>query len=137
MTIKKKDRELLEDLVRAFYFNDSQMKKYKAVSEEEKSQIKDIMKENELTDFAVSGVKVKYVESRKEELDEDKLLEILKKNGLTNCVKTVEVVDMDALENAIYHREVPNSVLKKMDSCKTTKVTVALRVSKVNEKVEG
>jgi hypothetical protein len=133
MTLKKKDREQLEDLIRAFYFNDSQMKQYKMISDEEKAQIKDIMRDNEMKDFVVSDIKANYIVSKKESMDEDKLLEILKKYGLTNCIKTVEVVDMDELENAIYHKEVPNSVLKKMDACRQTVTVESLRVSKVKK----
>jgi hypothetical protein len=138
MTLRKKNRELLEDLVRAFYYNDSQMKRYKMISDEEKAKIKDIMRDSDISDFVVSGIKAKYITSKKENMDEDMLLTILKKNGLDNCVKTIEVVDMDALENAIYHNEVPNSVLKKMDACRKTVIIESLRVTKVrDEEVEG
>lgn len=138
MTLRKKNRETLEELIKSFYYNDSQMKRFKMSSDEEKAKIKDIMRDNDLSDYVVDGIKAKYVESKKESMDEDMLLTILKTNGLTNCIKTVEVVDMDALENAIYHNEVPNNVLKKMDSCRKTTTVVSLRVSRVsyNEEME-
>lgn len=129
----KKNQTELEDLVRAFYFNESQKKDYASIAEEEKARIKVIMEENEITDFMVDDLKAKYYTSTSENFNEDQLLEVLKKNGLMTCIKTVEVVDMDALENAIYHHEVPNNVLKKMDECRITKTTVSLKVTKIKK----
>lgn len=134
----KKNQTELEDLIKAFYFNDSQKKEYSAIAEEEKARIKAIMQENEITDYIVGDLKAKYITSVTENFNEDMLLDVLKKHGLDGCIKTVEVVDMDALENAIYHHEVPNSVLKKMDDCRNTKTVISLKVTKVkNEKMEG
>lgn len=131
MTMKKKEQTLLEDLIKAFYFNESQKKEFAALADDEKAQIKKIMHENELSDYITGDLKAKYYSSVSESVDEEMLLEVLKKNGITNCIKTVEVVDMDALENAIYHHEISNGVLKEMDKCRNTKTTYTLKVSKV------
>ncbi len=131
MTMKKKEQTVLEDLIRAFYFNESQKKEFASLADDEKAKIKKIMHENELTDYVVDDLKAKYYSSVSESFDEEMLLEVLKKNGITNCIKTVEVVDMEALENAIYHHEISNGALKEMDKCRTTKTTYALKISKV------
>lgn len=129
--IKKKDREELEDLIRAFYYNESQKKQYSLVAEEEKAKIKDIMREQDLKEYVVGDLKAKYVVSNTNEINEQALLELLKKHNITQCIRTVEVVDMDLLENALYHNEIPESVVKSMDKCKTTKEVVKLLVKKV------
>lgn len=129
--IKKKDREELEDLIRAFYYNESQKKEYASIADDKKAKIKALMKENDIKDFEVGDLKAKYVVSNTDEINEQALLELLKKHNITQCIRTVEVVDMDLLENALYHNEIPESVVKSMDKCKTTKEVVKLLVKKV------
>ena len=86
----------------------------------------------------VGSWKVQLQHKVTETVDEVKLLAVLKefwaeKNGSMQCpyVKTIEVVDMEALESALYKDEIPQDVLMKIDGCRVKKETDALVYSKV------
>lgn len=129
MTRKINTNEL-EALIKIFYQHKKKLNHYDELTKGENSQIKEMMTSGGMDSYTFDGYKALIVESHKDTIDEDMLLEILKDNKLTNCIKIVEVVDMDALENAIYNGKVPMNVMKKMDSCKKSSTVVSLRVSK-------
>ena len=75
-----------------------------------------------------------------EDIDELKLLTVVKgfwseKNGSMECpfVKRIEVVDMDALEGAIYRNEIPKEVLLEIDGCRVKKENDSLVYKKAKK----
>jgi hypothetical protein len=62
-------------------------------------------------------------------MNEAKLLEVLKQNGIDVAVKTKEYVDMDALENYLYNNMPSADLARQIESCRTTTETVQLRIS--------
>ena len=99
------------------------------------------MREREIKDYQVDDWKATYSVQRRESMNEDKLLDVLKKNwtahnGSMQCpyIKTKEYVDFDILEDAIYRNELSNEVLMEMDTCKEVKEVETLKVAKVKEK---
>ena len=62
----------------------------------------------------------------------------MKKHYLVEVIKTREYVDMDALENYLYHADEddPNiqSLLSDIDKCRDVKEVVTLRISKERNK---
>ena len=49
-------------------------------------------------------------------------------------VKTVEIINHDVLESALYHNDLPSNVLTKLDSCITNDTIYALKCSKIKSK---
>lgn len=75
-----------------------------------------------------------------ETVDEEKMLYVLKaswkeQNGKKKCpyIRTVEVLDMDALENAIYKGEISEETLLELDGCRTKTTQYALTYKKKKE----
>lgn len=80
------------------------------------------------------GSKVHYGVTKKETLDEEKLLAQLKKYAPdTQCIKTKEYIDMDILENEIYHEKLSAEALAAMDTCRNVKETPTLTIKKAKK----
>ena len=80
------------------------------------------------------GSKVCLGITKRESLDEDKLLVQLKKYAPdTDCIKTKEYIDMDILENEIYHEKLSPEALAAMDSCRNVKEIPTLTIKKAKK----
>lgn len=80
------------------------------------------------------GSKVCLGITKRESLDEDKLLGVLKKYAPdTQCIKTKEYIDMDVLENEIYHDKLPDVAVSAMDSCRNVKEIPTLTIKKAKK----
>ena len=95
--------------------------------------IKGFLIDNKKNDMQAGEWQINLQHKVTESIDEDKLLSVLKgfwveKNGSIQCpfVSTVEVVNMEALEGAIYRGEIPDEILLKIDGCRIKKETDAL-----------
>lgn len=93
--------------------------------------IKSLMKADNLTEVITTMYKVNYQVRTSESLDEEKVIDILKANGIKGIIKTKEYVDEEALENAIYTGKLEPSILKEINKCKISKETVALTIKGV------
>ena len=81
-----------------------------------------------------SGVTVCYGITHKESLDEEKLIAVLKKQSPdTECIKTKEYIDMDVLENEIYHEKFSDETMKAMDDCRNVKEIPTLTIKKAKK----
>jgi len=120
----------LNIVVPRYYEHKTELDFYKKQCDAENAEIKEAMKEQNIKDFEVDGVVAKYVIQNKETMNEDKLLQVLKNAGYTELIKTREYVDMDALENALYHSNIDNDTILEMDKCREVKEVIQLRVSK-------
>lgn len=90
----------------------------------------DKLNEVELDD----GAKVCYSITKRESLDEDKLLVQLKKYAPnTQCIKTKEYIDMDILESEIYHDKLSSEALAAMDTCRNVKEIPTLTIKKAKK----
>ena len=129
--------ENLDTLVARYGKTDAQIKELTKWNNRDKEDIKTIMGKMGSDEWISGGYKVKRVISSTETLNEDKLLTLMQHNREllenTGIIKTKEYVDTEALEEAIYNSLIPVSLIKEMDSCKETKLTVSLRCSKVKE----
>ena len=96
-------------------------------------EIKTYMGHNNLDTLEGAGFVASYTLRKKEDFDEQALIELFKKalskDVLANVVKTKEYVDSDALESAVYHGEVNKPTLLAMDKCKTVKRTPTLNIN--------
>lgn len=90
----------------------------------------DKLNEVELDD----GAKVCYSITKRESLDEEKLLAQLKKYAPnTQCIKTKEYIDMDILEGEIYHDKLSSEALAAMDTCRNVKEIPTLTIKKAKK----
>lgn len=80
------------------------------------------------------GTKVVYGITVRESLDEEKLLVQLKYFAPdTQCIKTKEYIDMDILENELYHEKLPPEALTAMDACRNIKEVPTLTIKKAKK----
>lgn len=81
------------------------------------------------------GYKATVNTTKKQSLNEDKLLDILQNADLNieGLIKTKEYVDMDVLEDAMYKQLIEHDVLMQIDSCREVKETQVLTIKKVKE----
>jgi hypothetical protein len=65
-------------------------------------------------------------------IDQEKAVSYLKELGLTGCVKTVEIVDEEALESAMFKGLIVPETFK--ERCINENIILTLKVTKVKEK---
>ena len=130
----------LDKLVLDYAVHKEEEGNLKKICDSENSQIKDIMSNEKLSKYEVGEWKVNYIESTREKMNEDKLLALLRlhfsKKQLKEMklIKTVEQVDENALENAIYNNLVGADFVTEMAKCKETSVVASIRLTKRKEK---
>ena len=127
--------EKLDELVPQYALNKGEYDSYKAIVDEEKEQIKDLLLHIGEKKYTAGGYTVTRSVSVKETWDEDKLLEVAKKHKIP-VIKTKQYVDMQALEDYLYDHELSPEGAVDLGKCRTQKETVALRLSKANQKKE-
>lgn len=124
-------KEQMDALVAEFGENKTQFDQLKKVVESQKTNIKqqlDLMGES---DYSAGGYKIHCAVSTRDSLDEEKLIQRLKKYAPeTECIKQKEYIDMEVLENEIYHGRLSADALIAMDECRTSKEIVTLTVKK-------
>ena len=120
------DLELLNGLIGSYKQNKESLDNYKKIAEEQNSQIKEIMQNNNLEEYqTLDGLKAKITVQKRESFIDDKLIAKLKELGVTSPIKTVEIVDMDELENVIYNHQLDAAELT---DCKQVKEVITLKV---------
>lgn len=131
----------LDELVTQYGANDAKFKELKKVCDGEKEEIKTRLNEEGVSDWTAGGYTVKRIESERTSMNEERMLEILKldwqkRYGDIPCpyIQTIEVIDMDALEAALYAEELPDDVVQDLYHCRTTQTVVTLKCSKAKEK---
>ena len=123
--------ENLNDLIQAFYEDKKHLDGYKKATDKYNKEIKKLMQEQDITEFETeNGLVAKINIQKRESFNDEKLLAKLKElNGFT-AIKTIEVVDMEELENLIYNGNIDASQLT---NCKETKEVITLKVNKKKE----
>lgn len=81
---------------------DASIKKLETEKKPLNADIKDFMRGNGLKEIQVGNAKVVFGKQERVSMNEDKLMERVRELGLTSVIKTVEVVDHDALQEMIY-----------------------------------
>jgi hypothetical protein len=123
----------LQNLIEMFGERNERVKSLKKETDVLNTQIKEIMATLPGGVTESEHFTARYSVSVTESFDEPKLIERLKQLGCHGVIKTVEVVDMDALENAIYNGHIAGSELA---DCKVSKSTPKLVVSVKKAKKE-
>lgn len=123
----------LQKLINEFGTRNEQVKSLKKETDALNTQIKEIMANLPGGVAETEQFVAKYSVTTTSDFDEPKLIERLKQLGCHGVIKTVEVVDMDALENAIYNGHIAGSELA---DCKVSKSVAKLVVSVKKAKKE-
>ena len=125
----------LDSLIPQYAANKREKDGYEKLCAAENAQIKAIMQEYVVQHYEAGGYKATYTIQKRETVDEEMLLEILKRNGeCEGIIKTKEYIDFDALENAIYHNRIPEDILAQMAEATEVKEVPTLKVTKIKEK---
>ena len=106
----------------------------------DKAVIKQYLADNNTNTETINGYVLNVREKVEETFDEAQLLQVIKSNwvkthGSMECplIRTMEYVDLDALEKAVYNGNISTEELLEIDKCRITKVTRALYYSKEKE----
>lgn len=126
----------LDDLIQRYAVYKSELDNYKKLSEEDNLEIKRLMVEANITEYTAGGYTAKYVVSTSESMDEDKLIDVIKKHNYPGIIKTKEYVDMDALESYLYNAKLSDDETADLDKCRIVKEKVQLRLTKAKKKKE-
>ncbi len=130
----------LDELIPQFAEHKEQEGQLKKICDSENTEIKELMAQEGLKKYEAEGYTANYIESTREKMNEEKLLYLLhstfskKQLKELGLIKTVEQVDENAMENAIYHNLIGPEFVEKMASCKETSTVVSLKVTKKKEK---
>ena len=120
--------EDLEELINIFYADKQELDNYKKSTDEYNRKIKDMMNKLDVTEVeTTNGLVAKLSIQNRESFMDDKLIAKLKELGVITPIKTVEIVDMDELENVIYNGQLNAAELT---DCKQVKQVTTLKVSK-------
>ena len=122
--------ESLDELIPRYALNKNELDSYTKLCKEENEQIKAALVELGENEYSAGGYTVKRIVATKEAMNEAKLLEVLRQNGIEAPIKTKEYVDMDALEAYLYNNIPSADLARQLESCRTTTETVQLRLSK-------
>lgn len=127
------DKNKLETLVLDYGNHKEELDKYKKLCDNENKSIKKLMTDLDIKEFEADGYKVSVSVSKRETMDEDKLLEIAHSYNIDEIIKTKEYIDFDALEDAIYNGRISKHTLSEMNKAKNTKEITTLRVRRTNK----
>ena len=128
VVLDESTKQVLEEAISKYYECNSEFNAMKATKDLYNGMLKNIFADNHINSYVNSdGIKVSVTTTTKPIFDEDKLIEYIKSTGVEGIIKTREYVDMEALENAIYHGNIKASELQ---SFKEDKVTTTLRCTK-------
>lgn len=129
------NNEDLNVLIPKYYENKAILDDYKKICDAENSQIKELLTTVDGGTYSVGDYTAKRIISHRENVNEAKMLEVLKRYNITEAIKTVEVLDTDALENFLYHADSENdptirALSAELANCKSTTEVIQLRVSR-------
>ena len=123
----------LEELVVRYALNKNELDSYKKICDKENAEIKARMAELDMNEVLAGDYVAKLTIQKRETMDEDMLLEVLRNNNYTNVIRTKEYVDMDLLEKEIYNGNVDKDTLVAMQKCKSVKEVPTLKIVKAKK----
>lgn len=125
-------KDTLSTLIPSYKQHKTELKDLAEISDSENAKIKEYMESLKINRFVAGDWVAAVSDSKRESFNEPKLIELLKALDVKGIIKKKEYVDMDALENAIYNKEIDAAAIM---SAKETKVITVLRILK-NKKGE-
>lgn len=123
----------LTNLIPKYAENKHEMDTLKKVCDKENAQIKSFMKEIKQDKFEAGDYVANYSVQNRTNVNEEKLLEVLKNVKLNEAIKTREYVDFDVLEDLIYKDKVNKQTKLEIDNCNESKQVEVLKITKKQE----
>ena len=129
------DLEKLKQCAAEYVTDKAEESKLKKRIEANNTSIKALMELLALDDVELDdGSKVCYGITKRESLDEEKLISLLHKYAPdTQCIKTKQYIDMDVLESEIYHDKLSDEAIAAMDGCRNVKEIPTLTIKKAKK----
>jgi hypothetical protein len=109
---------------------DAQIKKLDTIKKPLNSEIKDYMKDNGMDVIQGQGFGVHFGTQERVTMNEAKLLDKVKSLGLTDAIKTVEVVDQSLLEDLVFNGKLNPA---EIEDCVERKIVETLTVKKAKK----
>lgn len=136
--VKSKSYKKLEELVDSYYIHKEEEKSLKSVISEQNNEIKKQLMVDSLESdgkyiLNTSKVVATLANRQKVSMNEDKLLEVAKANGLESIIKTKEYIDLDALEDLLYNNQVSNDIKLEIAQCEEVKDSWTLVVKPIKK----
>ena len=132
--------EELETLIPTYGSLDFELKNIKKKADGFKERIKTIVKSLGVKTYRAEDYEITYTEAERVSFKEDKLLIRLKEivankdlKEFEGLIKTKEYVDMDVLENLLYHNKFDEAEISSISSCQEIKNIPTLKVKKVKK----
>lgn len=126
----------LDELIPMYAQNKAEFDNYKKICEGQNADIKRQLEELGEDEYTAGGYVAKRTVSERESMNEERLLEMLKKHNVPGVIKTKEYVDMDALESYLYNALMSDEMAADLASCREVKEVVQLRITKEKKKKE-
>lgn len=130
----------LETLIPTYGSLDFELKNIKKKADGFKERIKTIVKSLGVKTYRAEDYEITYTEAERVSFKEDKLLIRLKEivankdlKEFEGLIKTKEYVDMDVLENLLYHNKFNEAEISSISSCQEIKNIPTLKVKKVKK----
>jgi hypothetical protein len=120
----------LDELITQYAHNKNELDSYTKICKAENEQIKAKLVELGENEYSNGTYTAKRIVVIKESMNEAKLLEVLRQNGIVAPIKTREYVDMDALESYLYNNTPSPELARQLEGCRIKSETVQLRLSK-------
>ena len=129
------DEERLKHCAAEYVADKAEESKLKKRLESNNTSIKQLMELLNKEDVELDdGTKIVYGITKRESLDEDKLIKLLKEYAPdTQCIKKKEYIDMDILESEIYKGDFSEDAMLAMDSCRNVKEIPTLNIKKAKK----
>lgn len=136
----KSNKAKLNGLAENYGKNKTKLDALKKEVDADNEAIKSIMAKEGLEEYEHAGWSLKYGVQRREKLNEEGLLEFIKKNCPADClpmiVRTKEYIDMDNLESAIFKGLIDEKTAAKMDKYVEVQEVPTLKVKAVKKTVK-
>ena len=139
--LTKKEKEELQQYIEQYGQKKTVYDLEKKTIDKLNNSIKELMTKYSLEKYDSDTYSVSCTVNEIEEMNEEKLLAIIKSviwadKGSMHCpfIKTVEQVDFDALEKAIYNGDISKEHLLEIGKCKEVKQRTVLRFKSKEKK---
>lgn len=132
--------EELDALIPTYGSLDFELKNIKKKADGFKERIKTIVKSLGVKTYRSEDYEITYTEAERVSFKEDKLLTKLKEivankdpKEFEGLIKTKEYVNMDVLENLLYHNKFDEADISSISDCQEIKIIPTLKVKKVKK----
>lgn len=129
-----KEEQTLDALIPQYALNKNELDSYKKICDKENLMIKEMMYSLGVDEKEAGGYIAKRIVQKRENMNEELLLEIAHQHSIPEIIKTKEYIDYDVLEDAIYNGKISKDVIVEINKAREIKEVITLKVSKIKKK---